>query len=90
MDEREEAVALDDAAGGAHLAHDAAHRIAASSRGRSSTISSPRAPSRRTPAAALLHVDARAGQVVDDLAEVRLVTDDEHAPVTLTVGGGQA
>src|SRR5205814_192741 len=31
--------------------------------------------------AALLEVDPRAGEVVDDLAEVGLVADDEDAPV---------
>ena len=68
--------------------YDARAQIRSSSRGRSSTISSPRVPSRRTRGdAALLEVDARAGEVVDDLGEVGLVADDEHALVR--TGGGQ-
>ena len=63
-------------------------RIRAVSRGRSSAMSSPREPSRRTRRdAALLEVDPAAGQVVDDLAEVGLVADDQHALVA--AGGGE-
>ena len=70
------------------LSYDALAQIRSSSRGRSSAISSPRAPSRRTRGdAALLEVDAPAGEVVDDLGEVGLVADHEHALVG--PGGGQ-
>ena len=62
--------------------YDAPAQIRSSSRGRMSTISSPRVPSRRTAGdAALLEVDAPAGEVVDDLGEVGLVADHEHALV---------
>ena len=52
------------------------------SRGRSSAISSRRRPSVRTRGdAALLEVDRRAGEVVDDLVEVGVVADEQHALV---------
>ena len=59
--------------------------IRASSRGRSSTVSSPPAAlqaHRRD--APLLEVDAPAGEFAHDLGEVGLVADDQQAPV-----GGQ-
>ena len=51
--------------------------MTASSRGRSRTTSSPWPPSSRIAGdAALLELDPAAGQVVDDLREVRLVADE--------------
>ena len=55
-----------------------------SSRGRSSTSSSPWRPRDADRGdAALLEVHAAAGEVVDDLRERRVVADDEHARVAV-------